>query len=134
MGRSSDRLSRFRLFWLLLIVLWLVAACAAPPESTPQPTLEPTLAFGRTVFERNCAACHATTPDRVVRGPSLYGIATHGNERREGMDARTYIYDAIVNPRSFMVPGYDNSMPTTFGKSMTGEQLDALVDYLMTLK
>ena len=37
-----------------------------------------------------------------------------------------------MDPNAFVVPGYQpDVMPSTFGKSLTDEQLDALVQYLV---
>lgn len=72
-------------------------------------------------------------PDLVVRGPSLYGIAGRAGERVPGQDARTYIYTSIMRPDAFIVPGFENVMPGTLAKTLTGEQIDAVVAYLYTL-
>lgn len=114
--------------WLLI----LVAACGGKGE--PPPTLEPLAAEGRLVFQQNCATCHATTPDTIIVGPSLAGLGGRAAGRVAGLDARQYVELSILKPDAYVVPGFANQMPTDFGKKLTGEQLNALVTYLLTFE
>ena len=123
-----------RLLGIYLIALLMLVGCGAEPTPEPTPTLSPALAAGHTVFQANCAICHAITPETVVRGPSLYGIATRGAERVPGSDARDYIYSSILNPDAYLVDGYENIMPANLAKDLTGEELDAVVNYLLTFE
>lgn len=100
----------------------------------PGATLTPQEARGKTVFSQQCGACHSTFPDTVIVGPSLAGIATAAETRKPGQDGRTYLYTAILQPGDFLVDGYTDLMPATFGKQLTGEDLDAVVAYLLTLE
>lgn len=121
---------------ILLFVLFLVACGGdATPTSTAPPTatLSPEAARGKTLFSQHCGACHSTIPDTVIVGPSLAGIAARAETRKAGQDGRTYLYTSILQPGDFLVDGYDNLMPATLGKQLTGEELDAVVAYLMTL-
>lgn len=113
---------------------FLLSGCAAAAPPPPTPTLAPELARGQRVFQIQCGACHSLQPEMVIVGPSLAGIATSGASRVDGQDARTYIYTAILNPNAYTVPGFAQLMPTTFGKTLSGEDLDALVAYLLTLE
>ena len=128
------------LYWIpiLLFFVLLLAACAGSadpmPTSPPTATLSPEAARGKTVFSQSCGSCHSTIPETVIVGPSLAGIATRAETRKPGQDGRTYLYTAILKPDDFLVEGYENLMPATFGKQLTGEELDAVVAYLMTLE
>lgn len=114
-------------------VLILFVACNnTTPE--PTPTLDPLAAQGRTLFSQNCATCHALTPDTVIVGPALAGIATRAATRQPDLDARSYIELSILRPDSFVVEGFEDAMPKDFGQKLTGEELDALVAFLLTLK
>ncbi len=66
-------------------------------------------------------------------GPSLAGIGTRAAEHIPDMDARTYIEQSILNPDAYIVEGFPNAMPNDFGKKLSGEELDALVHFLLTL-
>ena len=121
---------RFLAIWLAVSA----AGCAtiAPP---PTPTLPPEAVEGRLVFERTCSTCHSAQLDMIVVGPSLAGIATRGGTRIPGKDAETYIRDSIVNPGAYTVEGFrEGLMPEEVYESLTAEEFEAVVAYLMTLK
>ena len=89
---------------------------------------------GQAVYTLRCAQCHALTPETVVIGPSLAGIATRAASRVPGYDTQTYLETSILIPEDYLVDGFSNTMPTNFGKELTSEEFAALVAYLMTLK
>ena len=126
--------------WIVFATVFLLVltACGGPAESeTAVPTSPPLTeeqARGRKVFETHCGACHSIIPDTVIVGPSMHGIASRADTQNPKQDGRTYLYTAILKPGDFLVDGYDDLMPTTFGKQLTGEELDAVVAYLMTLE
>ncbi|NUM46992.1 MAG: cytochrome c, partial [Anaerolineales bacterium] len=100
----------------------------------PTPTLSPLETKGQAVFNLHCATCHSTSPDTVIVGPSLAGIATRGGTQVEGMDLTTYIQTSILKPNAFLVPGFPDSMLPDIAKQLTGEEFDAVVAYVLTLK
>ncbi len=125
---------------MVLIVLFFLAGCGGneaagsnEPAGSPQATHDPQIAQGKTLFSRHCAACHAIEPDAVIVGPSLHGIAAQAGDRVPGLDASQYIQQSILQPDAYLVEGFDNLMPSTLGKQLTGEELDALTSYLLTL-
>lgn len=127
---------------LALACLFLLVACGGNVESavtaTPGSQLAPEegtrVAEGERLFSRHCASCHATEADAVIVGPSLAGIAGRAQMRVDGLGAEVYLEQSIVRPDAYLVEGYENVMPATLGKRLTGEELDALVAYLLTLK
>lgn len=121
-----------RLFLFLALALLLTACSRVEPTPEPTTTLSADLAAGHAVYQANCAICHALTEDTVVRGPSFHGIATRAAQRVPGQDARTYLYASITNPNDYIVDGYDNLMPANLAKELTGEEMDAVVNYLLT--
>ena len=123
-------------FLFILGLTLLLAACAPNPDSASsgRPTLTEQEALGQRLYTQNCASCHATTPDTRVVGPSLYNIGETAAERVAGMDARLYIEISIIDPSDYVNEGYQDLMPSTFGTTLTGAELDALVAYLFTLK
>ena len=122
-------------FLRLIVGLALTAAGCDVVAPSPTPTLPPLVAQGRQVFDRICVACHTTTPDMIVVGPSLAGIATRAGSRIPGMDAEAYIRDSIVNPSNYTVEGFrEGLMPAAVYESLTPEEYESVVDYLMTLK
>lgn len=123
-------------FLIILCLAALLAGCAPNPDSANpgRPTLTEQEVLGQRLYTQNCASCHATTPDTRVVGPSLYNIGETAADRIPGMDARLYIEISIIDPSDYVNEGYQDLMPSTFGTSLTGAELDALVAYLFTLK
>lgn len=124
-------LKRFA-FLLVLLSLWL-AACsgsAAEPGNAPNEQVQ----LGERLFIQNCAACHATAPETIIVGPSLAGLPASAAARVAGQDAYTYIEASILEPDAYINAGFKDIMPKTFGKTLTGEEVDALIAYLFTLE
>lgn len=119
-----------RLLLLLLPSLLLIAGCGG---QTGEPAVDQQIARGQQLFNQNCATCHSVTPDTVNVGPSLSGIAGRAANRLEGVNGREYLLMSITKPSAYVVDGFTDVMPTNFGKSLNGEQRDALVAYLLTL-
>jgi nitric oxide reductase subunit C len=126
-----------RLFLGLLFLSLLLAACGgdAEEEIAEEPAIEdPILVQGETIFKQDCASCHAATADTVIVGPSLAGIATTAGTRGVGQGAAEYIQLSILRPGEYVVEGFSNLMPSSFGTNLSGEELDALIAYLLTLE
>ena len=124
-----------RLICLAGVFAVTAAGCDLVTSPPPTPTIPAMAAQGRQVFEHTCSACHSASPDVIVVGPSLAGIASRAGARIEGMDAEAYIRDSIMNPAAYTVEGFRAGiMPATVFESLTTEEFEAVVDYLMTLK
>lgn len=116
-----------------LFVLMALAACS-DDAGPPPPTLSPQLATGQKVFVAHCGACHSTSAETVIVGPSLAGMATIGGTRVDGLDARAYVYTSIMRPSDHLVGGFDDLMPQDLAKKLTGEELDSVVAYVLSLE
>jgi mono/diheme cytochrome c family protein len=112
----------------------LVACTQSEAPATPTPTLAPQLAQGKQLFSLHCASCHAVESNTVIVGPSLSGVADRADEREPQMTAHEYVERSILQPGAFVVPGFDNLMPENLGKRLDGEELDAIVAYVMSLQ
>lgn len=111
----------------LLLPLVLLMACATnAPAAAPQTA-------GERLFAQHCVACHTTSGDTVIVGPALAGIAGRAEARLAGLDAHAYIEQSILEPSAYISEGFNDLMPKTFGHILSQGELDALVDYLMTL-
>jgi len=122
------------LFALLSLLALVLAACGGAAAAAPTPTPDPFILQGQQVFNARCATCHALVPDTIIIGPSLSGIASRAGERVSGVTAEEYIQLSVLRPGDYVVEGFNNVMLTNFAKELTGEELDALVAFLMTLK
>jgi len=81
-----------------------------------------------------CRLCHALEPGVQLVGPSLAGIGTRAATRVPGMSAEEYIYQSIVDPDAYVVPGYPPGlMPPDARERLTEEQIQDLVAFLLTL-
>ncbi len=91
---------------------------------------------GRFVFDKyGCAACHTLDDVEATGtvGPELNGIGDRAATRVEGMNAESYIRESIIDPSAHVVEGFqDGLMPQDFGERMRSEELEALVNYLLT--
>ena len=119
---------------LLLAAALALSACSAAAAPQPTPTPDPIIVQGQAVFNARCATCHALVPDTIIIGPSLYGVGTRAETRVDGLSAEEYIMMSILRPGDYVVDGFNNVMITNFAKELTGEELDSLVAFLMTLK
>jgi cytochrome c oxidase subunit 2 len=79
-----------------------------------------------------CGGCHAFEPagtDAQV-GPSLDELAAAA--QAAGAEPADYARESIVDPDARIAEGFQPGvMPTTYDRSLTDEQLDALVQYLL---
>jgi mono/diheme cytochrome c family protein len=124
---------------LLLVVgaaAILNAACSGEVglAASDDPTQTPLEAEGAALFSLHCSSCHATTPDTTIVGPSLWGIPSTAENRIEGMSAAAYIQQSILNPGEYVVEGFNDLMPPKLAQSLTDEQVDAVIAYLLTLE
>lgn len=123
---------------------------ARAPEGEAQPQLEAAAAQGEQIFRTTpaaCFTCHSTAPGVNLAGPTLAGIATRAEEivndpnyTGKAKDASGYIHESILEPSAYLVPGEIYSangmsfMPNNYAELLTQEQVDLLVEYLLTLK
>ncbi|MBI5670302.1 MAG: c-type cytochrome [Chloroflexi bacterium] len=81
-----------------------------------------------------CATCHALTPNTVIVGPSLAGIASRAADRVPGMAAEAYLRESILNPGAFVVPGFPDAMQKNLGEHLSAEQINDIIAFLLTLE
>ena len=84
---------------------------------------------GEAIFANaGCGGCHEFAPagtDSQV-GPSLNAVDPGGEPLEE------FLRTSIVDPNAVVAAGYQpDVMPSTYGESLSDEQLDALVQYLV---
>ena len=116
---------------VILAVAATVISCAPEPPAT-----EP-VARGRQVYGASgCGSCHEAGLVNLWRpvGPPLEHVGTVAGTRRTGVSAEEYLRQSIVDPGSYVVPGYPDSMPRGLGDRISAEDLADLVQYLSTLR
>jgi len=125
--------------WMLLLValtiMALLAACggegAAPDDAAVKRGQQLFTTGGSSGIP--CTTCHTTDGSPLV-GPSLQGVATRAEERIDGVSASDYLRQSIVSPSSYLVDGFSDLMPKTFGEALSPDEIDSLVAFILTLK
>jgi cytochrome c oxidase subunit 2 len=83
-------------------------------------------AQGKTLFAQQCGSCHVLADAQSTGevGPNLDNVLPG-----KGAD---FIRESIVNPNAEIAPGFASPsvMPSTFGETLSQQQLDSLVEYL----
>jgi nitric oxide reductase subunit C len=121
-----------------------------PPGARPTTPADDPIAVGENVFRSAspaCVACHSVSPGVNLAGPSLAGVSARTQAllaspayTGHAKDVAGYLRESILTPSAHRVPGDMYSangvsfMPSTYGKELKPEQVDALVAYLSSLK
>ncbi len=95
------------------------------------------VALGLAAFNgAGCAACHTVSGISTgIVGPVLDGLASRAGTTVTGLSAEEYIRQSIMDPNAFIVEGFTQDiMLQTFSESLTDEQIDNLVTFLLTLE
>ncbi|MDE2775709.1 MAG: c-type cytochrome [Chloroflexota bacterium] len=124
------------------------------PTATPEPTSAPVLSpierlvavrdpfngallFGTFQDAANyaCSNCHLSDSEKENLGPGLLNIKDRAATRVEGMSAAEYIYQSIVDSKSYTVEGFDpDLMPQNWAEIYSDLEIFDIVAYLMTLE
>jgi cytochrome c oxidase subunit 2 len=87
------------------------------------------------VTDNACLTCHSLDGSALV-GPSFVGLFGRDGEMADGTIVtadENYIRESILNPQAKIVKGYAPVMPTYQG-AFADEQIDAIIEYLKTVK
>lgn len=112
----------------MLLAATLLAACGGGGSGDPAVDAGKAL-FAQTVIgtQAGCITCHSLNAGETIVGPSMAGIGSRGDA--------AYIRESILDPNVVLVEGYPaDTMPNVWGTELSGEQVDQLVAYLLTLK
>ena len=102
-----------------------VGSAAASPSTTTSTATTASVDGAEVFATEGCTGCHtlADAGSTATTGPDL-DAALKGKDE-------AFIKQSIVDPSAFVEQGYPpNVMPTSYGTSLSPEQLDALVSYL----
>lgn len=125
------------------------ATGAMPPSAAVS---DDPVELGQQLFrspELGCQACHSITAGITLAGPSMAGVGERAEEVVEdpdyggsATDAEGYIRESITDPSAHLVPGANFStgpggvslMPADYESRLEDEQIDYLVEYLLSLR
>ena len=103
-----------------------------PAQPTPTPTGPPEIYNSAQPI--GCSVCHSLDGTTGL-GPTWQGVATAAATRVSGKSAEEYLRESILDTGAFVVEGFpDGLMPQTFADTLTPDQIDDLVAFLLTLK
>lgn len=88
-------------------------------------------ADGKALFAANgCGGCHTFGPAGSAGeiGPALDDLGAAAEAA--GQPVAEFVKQSIVDPNAVLAKGYQGTMPTSFGETMTPEEIDALVAFL----
>jgi len=78
-----------------------------------------------------CSVCH--TLDGVNgRSPSLAGISAVAGDRVDGVSDVEYLRESILDPAASEVDEWASVMPRTYSESLSEEQVNNLIAFLLT--
>lgn len=131
----------------------LVTGGAVPYPAAREPTAasDDPVALGEALFRRSppaCFTCHSTSPGVTLAGPSMAGMARRAGEVVEAehytggaTTAEGYVRESILEPHAHISEGPDfftvngrSVMPDNYDETLTAEEIDQLVAYLMSLR
>ena len=119
----------------ILVIFLFLNGCTEYPISEQR---------GKTLFYQThlgdnrvigCISCHTVKAEAITVGPSLYGVAHRAELMQTNTSARQYLKQSIINPDAFIVSGYQPAvMYAHYGDELSHQQVNDLVNYLLTLK
>ncbi len=126
---------------VIVIAIFSFRALAAQPsgpnggEAAPS---QDTAEAGRGVFMTyGCSACHTlkAVGAKGTVGPSLDGVGSWAGALEPGLDAGTFLHQAVLDPDEHIASGYESGiMPANFATRLSPAQLSGLVKFLMAQK
>ena len=92
--------------------------------------------WGQQLVQQNaCTTCHSTDGSKMV-GPTWKGVFNHDVQLSNGSTVtadEAYLRESILEPNAKIVNGYQPVMPAFKGQ-LNDEQINAIIEYLKTLK
>jgi cytochrome c oxidase subunit 2 len=92
---------------------------------------------GQKLFQsKACASCHSVADATTKVGPALFhkfGTTEHTDQGDVAVD-ENYVRESILNPNAKIVNGFPKGVMPTFQGQLNETELNALIEYVKTLK
>ncbi len=118
-----------------------ITGIEAVSNDAPEPPLEEEAVALIESTSPKCFTCHLIGSEGNPNGPGpdLNGLKDHADERIEGMSAEEYLRQAILDPGIHIVDECPRGpcvdvMTKDYGEKLSDEEVDLLVDYLLSLE
>jgi cytochrome c551/c552 len=80
-----------------------------------------------------CVLCHSLAQGIQLVGPSLYAIGQRAGQIKPNMDAKQYLYEAIIDPAAYTVHGYrHDQMYPHYANDLEPQEIQSLIEFLLT--
>ncbi len=122
--------------WLTRQAASAQAPAAAGAGEAGAPTLTAVETGRQYAQQFGCLACHSVDGTKLV-GPSWKGLFGHEVTLEDGTTVtadEAYLLNSIVDPGAQIVRGYPNVMPATYKDQLTPEQIQAIIEYIKSLR
>jgi mono/diheme cytochrome c family protein len=137
------RVLAHRFVLLAVLSALLLAGCAAGGDLEGRSPGEEL--YNRLILDGGapgCVTCHSTTAGVVKVGPSHAGISARAEEilasaayAGQATTVDEFLRESILSPDAYIEPGFVGGlMYQGYSEILSGEQVDELVAYLMTLR
>lgn len=110
-----------------------VSAGTGEEESEP---LTPVARGEKITKDLGCVACHSTGTANTPVGPAwgeIYGTKVELTDGSSVVIDDDYLRESILDPHAKIVKGYYPTMPNTYSKQLSEEEVNDVVEYLRSL-
>jgi len=129
---------------LVILLTWIAIGCgggAAPTAEVPIPTDTPVatpVSNGATLAqEQGCLGCHSTDGRELI-GPTWKGLFGKEEKLDDGTTVTVddaYLRESILDPNAKIVATFvDNLMPSNFQDRLSDQQIEAIIEYIKTVR
>jgi cytochrome c2 len=80
-----------------------------------------------------CGTCHALAQTGYSIGPVMLNISQRASSRVAGLSADQYLRQSILDPNTFLVPGFRSIMYNQYATHLDEQDILDLIAYLKTL-
>ncbi len=110
---------------------------SAMPEEEAPATIKLAESAAEAFIKFECTMCHIgpEIEEGGDMGPDLGGFAATAGSRKEGVSARAFVLESIMNPNAVIAEGFDaDTMPDDYPARMTFAEFNLIADAILGVK